>query len=52
MKKPNERHSKNETRIINLEDDSKKEDIDVTELALLSGFAGMVVIWVITCLFW
>jgi hypothetical protein len=36
----------NSTRIINV---NKNKDIDVTELVLLSGYAGLVVMWVFAC---
>lgn len=37
---------RNYTRIINV---NKNKDIDVTELVLLSGYAGLVVMWVVAC---
>jgi hypothetical protein len=37
---------KNSTRIINV---NKNKDIDVTELVLLSGYAGLVIMWVVAC---
>jgi len=36
----------NSTRIINI---NKDKNIDVTELVLLSGYAGLVVMWVFAC---
>jgi len=36
----------NSTRIINV---NKDKNIDVTELVLLSGYAGLVIIWVFAC---
>lgn len=43
----------NETKIVNLEKlntfKSKNKDTDITEIVLLSGYAGLVVMWVVAC---
>ena len=43
----------NETKIVDLEKlnrfKSKNKDTDITEIVLLSGYAGLVVMWVVAC---
>lgn len=41
----------NETRIVDTQklNRSKNKDTDITEIVLLSGYAGLVVMWVVAC---
>lgn len=49
----NQKEKNNETRIIDIQklNRLKTQDgnMDVTELVLLSGYAGLVIIWVFAC---
>lgn len=43
----------NETKIVDLEKfnrfKNKNKDTDITEIVLLSGYAGLVIMWVVAC---